>query len=404
MELCSQELCTGCMACYNACNHNAIKLLADKEGFLRPQIDTNYCVNCGQCSSSCPILTEKNLYGRIPTSVYATWAQDKSTVLKSSSGGVFTLMANYVLKQHGVIFGAKFDEKTKSVIHVQIESLDQLYLLQGSKYVQSCVGKTYSSCRSHLKQGRKVLFVGTPCQIAGLLSYLKGKYIENLYTVDLVCHGVPSPMIFSKYLSYLENVYQSQVANFNFRDKRWSWNRFNVKCSFQNGKVYYGTWEEDPYLRGFLRELFLRPSCHNCKFSEPRRYSDITLGDFWGFKERQKEKMNLDKGVSLVLVNTEKGENIFRASEGKAVCYSRDYKDAIDTQQALRKCFPPSPLREKFWGDYNKMSFVYLLNKYCYPNALPFTKKIKYRIGHLAVYKVFIDLIKMIKHKINNHV
>ena len=404
MELCSQELCTGCMACYNACNHNAIKLLADKEGFLRPQIDTNYCVNCGQCSSSCPILTEKNLCGRIPTSVYATWAQDKCTVLKSSSGGVFTLLANYVLKQHGVIFGAKFDEKTKSVIHVQIESLDQLYLLQGSKYVQSFVGKTYLSCRSHLKQGRKVLFVGTPCQIAGLLSYLKGKYIENLYTVDLVCHGVPSPMIFSKYLSYLENVYQSQVIDFNFRDKRWSWNRFNVKCSFQNGKVYYGTWEEDPYLRGFLRELFLRPSCHNCKFSEPRRYSDITLGDFWGFKERQKEKMNLDKGVSLVLVNTEKGENIFRASEGKAVCYSRDYKDAIDAQQALRKCFPPSPLREKFWEDYNKMSFVDMLNKYCYPNALPFTKKIKYRIGHLAVYKVFIDLIKMIKHKINNHV
>ena len=237
MELCSKELCTGCMACYNACKHNAIKIVADKEGFLRPQIDTTSCIDCGLCRSSCPILTEKNLYGRIPISVYATWAQDKSIVLKSSSGGAFTLLANYVLRQHGVIFGAKFDAETKSVVHTQIESVDQLYLLQGSKYVQSFIGNTYSACRSLLKQGRIVMFVGTPCQTAGLLSYLKGKYKESLFTVDIVCHGVPSPLIFSKYISCLEKKHQSPVTHFYFRDKRWSWNRYNVKCSFQNGKV-----------------------------------------------------------------------------------------------------------------------------------------------------------------------
>ena len=400
MELCKKEQCTGCLACYNACKHKAIKINSDKEGFNYPHIISDLCVECGLCSSSCPILNNQQIHESTPRHTYATWSKQKDIIDNSSSGGAFTILAEEILNYGGVVFGATLDIEKKCVKHIFINDKNDLWKLQGSKYVQSHIGNSYSECSKFLRQGYKVLFTGTPCQIAGLYTYLR-KNDDNLITLDIICHGVPSPLVFYKYLIMLENKENSNIKTFKFRDKHWSWNRFNIKCEFNNGHTYYGIWEKDTFIRGFLRELYLRPSCHNCGFAKSERISDITLGDFWGYRERSSEKLNFDRGISLVLINTTKGNEIFNKVREQNICYEREYNDAVKNQQALRSCFPPSPLRENFWQDFNKMNFGDLMSKYCFPEKLPFTKKIKYKFGHLRLYRILLFIIKTVNHKRN---
>ncbi len=401
IELCENKKCTGCLACYNACHHDAITLTHDEEGFIHPSINYDMCMECKRCVSACPIITPNHLRSYTPLKTLAVWAKDKNILRQSSSGGVFTMLSNYVLQNGGIVFGATLNSN-KVVEHIFIEVKKDLYKLQGSKYVQSDIGKSYLKCKEFLNSKRLVLFTGTPCQIAGLLAFLDKKEFNNLITIDIVCHGVPTPLILREYITFFEYKEKSKAKTLKFRDKKWSWNRYNFVIEFQNGNIYYGPWELDPYLRGFLRNLFLRPSCHCCNYSHPLRHSDITLGDFWGFKSRKNEKLNYDKGVSLVLINTVKGEKTFNSITDAKVCYERKYEDAIRTQVALRKSFPANRLRSQFWKDHKKMEPSILMEKYCYPEKLPITKKIKYTVGHTVLYQMLIKCMAFVKHHIKN--
>lgn len=391
--LAEKDSCTGCMACYNKCPHRAIKIVRDSEGFLFPEINHDHCVSCGSCVKACPILTALPKKKNVAKKVYALWTKDVLVRIKSSSGGLFYEVAKYVLENKGVVVGAAYNEDF-SVSHKCIERLDELPSLMGSKYVQSSIGLIYREIKHFLQEKRLVLCSGTPCQIAGLYAYL-GREYDNLLTMDLVCHGVPSPQVFKSYLLHLENKYASSVVSFTFRDKHWSWARFNTKANFSNGKIYYGKWEEDVYMRGFLREYFLRKSCHQCRFACIERLGDITMADYWGYVSDKDELQDEDKGVSMAIVNTQKGVGIYSTVSHRLNTYERTLKNAMRGNQALSRCFQESPLRKDFWELYKAEGFSNsLITQYLYAEPIEYRGyRILYKYGKDSLmYKCFLFL------------
>lgn len=363
-DICEIEACTGCMACYNICNKHAIIMQSDKEGFLRPYIDDNKCINCKKCIHVCPVnrLTEKLK----PIEVYSGWSNNDETRMNSSSGGAFIEIAKIIISQKkGVVFGCALDNQQKAY-HTYVTEENDLKIFQGSKYVQSYIGDSYYMVKQFLDKHYHVLFSGTPCQIAGLRNYLHKEY-ELLYTIDIICHGVPSPLIFEEYKKYLERQNEDKISHFKFRNKKYSWFFFNVQAEFKGlKKTYIGTYYGDPYLRGFLRDLFLRPSCHQCKYTTINRLSDFTIADWWGYKRAEKkDKDFFRKGVSLVMANTEKAKNILKKTDMYLRPQTLD--NAKKTNKCLSNCFPKSNLRIKFWEDYYSGSFDSLVKKYMYP-------------------------------------
>ena len=380
MEICPKETCTGCLACYNACSHKAIELRKDEEGFIYPEINAELCVDCGLCKSVCPIIVGTDDVTHEPLATYAAWNRDKHVVRKSSSGGLFTTIAEWVLAKNGVIYGAAFDENLH-VRHRRVDTITDLERLRGSKYVQSFIGESYQLVREDLELGRWVLFSGTPCQIGGLKKILNDKICEKLITIDIVCHGVPSPLIFEEYKNYLERKYQSKIVSYSFRDKKWSWNLFNMRATFENGAEYIGKWEEDIFFRGFLRELYQRPACHTCHFTSINRCGDFTC------RHEAGEKHDFDKGVSMILVNSEKAKNVLEDIKQGLYCYSRTIDDAKAGNECLYTPFEMSPERESFWIDYQKYGYDALIDKYLYPEKMSKSSKRLYKYGK------FINLI-----------
>lgn len=298
--------CCGCAACVQRCPRRCILLSEDSEGFLYPDVDVENCINCGLCETVCPELNQSGK--RSPIKTLAAINNDESIRLKSSSGGVFSLLAERIIHNGGVIFGARFDEKWEVVIGCT-ETTDGIAQFRGSKYLQARTGDSYYRCEQYLKIGRQVLFSGTPCQVAGLKRYL-GKEYGNLITVDVVCHGVPSPKVWRKYLD--ETVGVSNVKGVSMRDKMEGWHNYHLSISYADGdksKILSSPYGTNDYMRAFLKNMILRPSCYQCKFRELRSGSDITIGDYWGINNIRPE-MNDDKGTGLVLVNTEKGKFI----------------------------------------------------------------------------------------------
>lgn len=400
MDLCNQEYCTGCLACYNICPKGAISISQDNEGFSYPYIDHNACINCGQCQSVCPII-KFDTKATYPIKAYAAWQKNKQTLLSSSSGGVFSAIASKVLKDNGYVFGAAFDSNWQ-VHHKGIKNLDDLKDLQGSKYLQSNIGQVFKEIYQLLSQNTEVLFVGTPCQVAGLKSFLNHKKgnSQSLLTIDIACHGVPTPLMFREYICWLEHTYSSKLTYFNFREKNWSWFRYNCKATFKNGSIYRGKWEEDIFMRGFLRDLFLRKSCGHCRFTTPHREGDITLSDYWNYTELPKEKSNNDTGVSVVLINNEKGLATLNAIKSDLIFYERPIENALQSSPPYSHPFAPSPLRSEFWKDYYEKGFEFLVNKYFYSEPIHpyFQKRYKYGrfIHNLSLTrKKYIDLIKV---------
>lgn len=382
-KLCNKELCTGCLSCYNICESGAIQYVYDDEGFVYPEILVDKCIGCGRCGRVCPILTSshKNV---IADMAYAAWSNDNSIVGGSSSGGCFSIIARNVLNKGGVVFGVFFDDDW-DCYHSHCTSVEELPKLRGSKYVQSFVGRTFQEVKDYLAIGKIVLYSGTPCQISGLKSYLSQKKcnVSNLITIDLVCHGVPSPIVFKSYLKYLEDTYQSKLKAFSFRDKKWSWLRYNCVATFSNGKKYFGKWEQDPYMRGFLREYYLRSSCHCCRFATKERCGDITLCDYWGYNKKSGEIDNKDRGVSLILLNTSKGKSFFGEIRSSIICYERDVQESMKSNRAFYDCFPVSPLRDQFWKDFRKKGFGGVISKYLYPEEISPKFDIIYRYGRV---------------------
>ena len=304
-----KKFCTGCSLCVNVCPIDAIKLKADNEGFLFPLVDENKCVNCGLCAKKCPQLTQQFSYEEGFKS-YAAWAKDDIRE-KGGSGGIFPLIAQNTIKEGGVVYGAAFDESFRNLSHIRVDKKEELPRLYKSKYVQSDVSGSFKSVKDDLEAGKRVVFSGCPCQVDSLKQYLKKSY-EKLLTIDILCHGTPSPLAYNKFLD--EVSHGRKITGVDFRNKKWGWGKL-ISVNFDNNEIHYDHYN-GAYLRAFSSGISMRESCNHCKYACVNRVGDITLGDFWGV-DQFKEDWNDKKGTSIILCNTEKGENELKSIEDK---------------------------------------------------------------------------------------
>jgi coenzyme F420-reducing hydrogenase beta subunit len=302
IEIKEKEMCTGCYGCENICPQDCITMEKDYEGFSYPIVNKKSCTNCGLCEKVCPMLHEVELHEQ-PVA-YAAYNKNEKIRMQSSSGGLFTLIAEQIINEEGVVFGVGFDESF-NVTHSYVECKEELIRFRGSKYIQSEIGDAYKQAKDFLIQGKKVLFTGTPCQIAGFKFYL-GKDYENLICQDIVCQGVPSPLAWSKYLEsrIRKQGNGKQIREITFRSKDESWKQYKLKISFEADNIYQENKSNDKYLRAFMKFISIRPSCFRCKFKGEHRASDITLADFWGI-QNVISNMDDDKGISLVIINSQ---------------------------------------------------------------------------------------------------
>lgn len=305
IKITDKYLCCGCNACSSICTKYCITMQVDNEGFFYPKVDFSECIDCHLCEKVCPVINQDD--SRQPIEVFAANNTNDDIRLASSSGGIFTLLAELILDEGGVVFGARWDEEW-NVIHDHVESKDELYKFRGSKYLQSYIGDSYSKVASVLKTGRKVLFTGTPCQIAGLKHYLRKEY-DGLLTVEIICHSVPSPSVWQEYLAEQLEILKwkkSDIKSISFRNKNPSWEKYSFVIKHNDGSVFIELARKNAYMRGFLANLYNRPSCYQCPAKNLRSGSDITLGDYWSISTIFPD-MNDKKGVSAIVVNTQKG-------------------------------------------------------------------------------------------------
>ncbi len=302
-----KDLCCGCTACYSVCPKNAIKMVRDNEGFLYPEVDKEKCVNCGMCKKVCPILNKAKL-NEFKPKAYLFQNSNEEIRKDSTSGGIFTAIGEFVIKNNGIVYGASFDDNFV-VNHIGIESADDLSKFRKSKYVQSNQNNCFKEIKQYLDSGKLVCYSGTPCQVGGLKSYLRKDY-ENLILVDIMCHSVPSPLVFEKYKGYiLKKMNANKILNINFRDK----NKYGYKYSMMTVETDNGIYSQgidtDPYLRAFFSDVSVRPSCYNCHFKTMKRVSDLTIWDCFNINEIDKS-FDDDKGTTRILVQSEKGEKL----------------------------------------------------------------------------------------------
>ena len=353
--------CSGCSACYSICPVNAIEMRQDNEGFYYPIINDN-CIKCGACNKVCPCLNTKVNNNKERPEVFAAWSLDYNNKLESSSGGCFFEIAKYIIGKGGVVVGAAYD-KQLNVIHKIVKTEQELICLRGAKYVQSTIGNIFREIMDHIKQDKMVFFVGTPCQVAGLNSYLGYKKNDKLYTADLICHGVPSPKVYNKYLLELERKYKSKPIKMNFRDKTTGWNRYSLKVEFENGKKILDNIQENVYMRGFLQNIYLRPSCYDCKFRGFPRVADFTLGDFWRIKEK-KENLDDDTGTSELIVNSVKAEALLNEMHNSIHREQIDLDFGIKVNHCLNHNVKQPENRDSFFKELDNQTLFKLSKKY----------------------------------------
>lgn len=303
-----KKSCTGCRMCEQICPVKAIKMVENNEGFIEPVVDNNKCINCGLCVKRCPQLNNILDENSRTIEVYAAKNKNIEEQKTSSSGGIFSVLSNYVLDKNGKVYGCTLDDNL-NIKHIGISNKSELNKIKGSKYVQSNTENTFEEVKEDLKNNKFVLYSGTPCQIAGLKAFL-GKEYNNLITVDLVCHGVPSPKLFKAYLKWLENKNDSKIKTYEFRNKEKNAWGLTAKIVFENGKIKYVKAETDPYYKTFLDSKTYREVCYNCKYANENRVGDITLADYWGIEKEHPEFYD-ENGVSAILINTIKGKEIF---------------------------------------------------------------------------------------------
>lgn len=386
MLICEKEYCYGCTACAQACPTRAITMLPDDEGFLYPQINERLCSGCQLCITVCGNIHAKASQSNTEKTVYACYAKDADIRMKSTSGGAFYCVAKYVIDNGGCVFAVVLNDQ-HVVEHKMISSLQDLKMAQGSKYVQSALNNTFSQVKQVLDAGKQVLFSGTPCQVAGLKNYL-GKPYLNLISCDIVCHGVPSPRVWSDYLKWLEEHQQDTCRSANFRDKKIGWHCYSMQVEFEKSRPYSNNVFRDPFHRGFLRNLFLRPSCHHCGFANTDRPADISLADYWGFNERDGIINSDDKGISMFICNTKAGRELFHAVREQMVVEQRDMSDALKATPCLKQPFPPSAARNSFWRDYQEKGFNGIVDSYLYPDKDALRKRLKWSYAGKLIFKL----------------
>ena len=357
------KLCNGCHACFSVCPKDCIAMRANAEGFLYPKIDDNVCVSCGLCKKICPMnKTQTERTGETKTpKAFAVINKNEEIRMQSSSGGVFTLLAEKIINEGGVVFGARFNENWQAE-HDYTETTQGLAAFRGSKYVQSKIGNSYKKAKDFLEAGKKVLFTATPCQIGGLKSYLQKDY-ENLICADIICHGVPSPKVWQKYVLFREKTAKSKTGKIASRRKNCGWTQFSVSFAFANDTEYCEIFNKDIFMQVFLKDLCLRSSCYQCGFKSVNRTSDITIADFWGV-QNVAPKMFDDKGTSLVLTQSPKGQKIFDEIKSDTNFAEVDCEKSLQfNPAAIRSCIKPKN-RDKFMKNIDKLPFDKLVKKY----------------------------------------
>lgn len=393
IDIKNKEDCTSCSACFNICPVGAISMEEDIEGFKYPKIDLEKCIKCNLCEKSCPMIEKAKNDNFEKPIIFAAWSKDEDIRLDSTSGGIFSEIAKVFLKDNQYVCGAVFNENWQ-VDHILSNDIKDLENLRSSKYLQSNIKYSFKEIKKLLDNHNKVLFCGSPCQVNGLYKYLRNEY-ENLYTIDFICRGMNSPKIFRMYLESLEKKYKSKVNYIKFKHKIRGWHNFSTKIQFENNKVYIGGRYEDSYMRGYLKyNAFMRPSCYNCKFKEFPRVADITVADFWGIENIDK---NLDenKGTSMVLINSKKGKIIFEKTK-ENVFYKEIKSSKIFDGNICISASPERTInRDNVFQNIDKYSYEEL-NKRFFPNAGPIEK-----------FKIFLHTNKKIgaiKKKIKKYI
>ncbi len=359
----NKNKCCGCTACMNICPKQAISMKNDEEGFLYPEIDKEKCIGCGLCKKICAFQNGYELENHLSEiEVYATKNKLDEVRMNSASGGMFYTIAKYILNQNGVIYGVVFD-KDFHAKHVRTDNLDGIKKMMGSKYSQSELGKTYSDIKKDLQDKKVVLFTGTPCQVAGLNKFLENIDKNNLILVDLVCHGTPSPLLFQEYINFIEKTKRKKIKEYYHRSKKKGWEH-TEEIRYDDGTSDYKSRLSQTWKRIFNSNLSLRPSCYSCNYTNINRTGDITIADFWGI-EQYDNKFADDKGVSLVIVNTIKGQNIFKQIRGELSVNKRKIEEAINKNpQLISQTKIDYSDREKFWNEYKIKGFKYIASKY----------------------------------------
>lgn len=393
IQLQNKSSCCGCSACVQICPKQCINFDEDEQGFRYPVVTESFCVDCGLCEKVCPCINYNDPI--TPISSFAAKNSNNEIRRLSSSGGIFTKLAESVINEGGVVFGAHFNDKWE-VVHSYTTTIEGLQALRGSKYVQSVIGDSYIRVREFLKSGRKVLFTGTPCQVSGLKRFLRNEY-ENLITVDFICHGVPSPGVFRWYLQEELNNYVTRqssgknsvsfspihsipkgdilipkgfsIKDIRFRDKREGWKKYSFVLTLaeasaegkQNTVSFSSNVCENTFLKGFCSDLYLRPSCHQCPSKNHRSGSDITLSDFWG-QEYMYPEFDNDTGVSAVIINTDKGSVMFNSLKDICVMHI-SVEDILSYNPSLRTSKPQPYISKKFWKMRNRFSFKERVNR-----------------------------------------
>lgn len=353
--------CYGCTACLNICPKSAVNFISDKEGFLYPVIDSKKCIECNLCKKVCPFNEATTINDEFfQPRVFGVKHKINAIRFKSSSGGMFTALSDEILNRGGVVYGAVFNNNLE-VCHHRASNKIYRDKFRGSKYVQSNLDTTFKNIKIDLQNGLDVLFSGTPCQNAGLSNFLSGIQTNKLILCDIICHGTPSPGLWKKYIEYLEYKYKNKLDFYSFRHKTANHIATTVNIQLTNGRTVTDPNDTNLFSNIFYSHLALRPSCHYCKYANIKRQSDITIGDFWGI-EKIKPEFDDGKGISLVLINTVKGMNLFDCIKQTIEYFESNTTDC--TQPNLVEPTVASPERDHFWADFQTKSLRCLAIKY----------------------------------------
>lgn len=357
IEITDKSKCVGCEACSQVCPQQCISMDEDDEGFLYPIVDSKLCIGCSLCEKVCPVIQHETKSKNETEIVYAVKNRDENIQYTSASGGAFSALVDWILERGGVVFGARYNERFE-VEHGEGSTTEECLRFRGSKYVQSKIGSTYVRVKERLKNGDLVLFSGTPCQVAGLKLYLRREY-ENLYTVDIICHGVPSPKVFRDYISFVER--KGELSAINMRYKGKGWLNSETLLVYKNGIQVCGDADSSLWGKLYFKHYITRPSCHCCRYVNFNREGDLTLADFWGIENKHADFYD-PKGVSLLLVRAGKGEQLFNQIKTAFSVLESNTEECL--QPMLYESSQPNPARDIFWRDYDKYPFEKLITNY----------------------------------------
>ena len=351
-EIVEKDKCTGCMLCTNVCKKDSIQIV-EENGYFYPYINTEKCVDCGICKSVCPQTKEARF--NTTKHVFMGWTKNSEIRESSSSGGIFSMLAAQIISEGGVVVGAAYEDGCSRIKHIIIDDINDIGKLRLSKYVQSNTCDIWKKIKTIVASGQKLLFSGTPCQIDALYSLIDSSK-ENVFAIDLICRGVPSPVIWKEYTENLEQNWKSKIKEVNYRYKgKYKWTDRKVRIGFEDGQEYISTRADDPFAKLFFQNIVMRKTCFECKYSQPKRLGDITLGDFWAIKDD--EKYDKDRGVSMILENTEKGNTLLNKISEKIEMKNMDHIDISLNNAGLGIKIKENPSAEQFWKDYKQYGF-----------------------------------------------